>query len=409
MTLQWPGTLLCIRDASRGICAQTVQRTPVTVGSLVDVAGFVEIENNAPVITDAIFRSAGEDLAISPVRVTAGQILKGGLASELVQIEGQLIGYDLASSDAILQISSGDATFPAILPKSLAGAKGDAWKVGSRLRITGICSVHVIDVENNVRAGVAVNESFRVLMRSPADITVLEGPSWWTPAHALMLLGLALTVTLFVLGWVVILRRRVEFQASQLRQSEQRFRHLAEHDTLTGLASRMVLEDQLKDAMERARRHNDGLALMMVDLDYFKQINDTFGHQAGDEVLRETAGRLLKAVRATDTVVRLGGDEFIVLLSEIRDTDAVELVAANLVASLSLPIRVVGVEIPVSVSIGVGTALPGETDPEEILRRADAALYCAKDRGRHCYQIFSAGLEETPQENENSVAVAPKA
>jgi diguanylate cyclase (GGDEF)-like protein len=401
VTLQWPGSLLCIRDETRGICAQTTQATPVAAGSVVDVAGFIEIDNNAPLITDAIFRRAGDNAPVAPKPVTARQILNGGFASELIQIEGHLIGYDLASSDAILQLSSGDAVFPAILPKSLAGAnKGDAWKVGSRLRLTGICSVHVIDVENNVRAGIAVNESFRVLMRSPADVTVLEGPSWWTPAHALILLGLALTVTLCILGWVVLLRRRIELQANLLRDSEQRFRHLAQHDTLTGLASRLVLEDRLKEAIHHARRHQNGLALLMVDLDKFKEINDSYGHQAGDEVLRVTAERMLKAVRASDTVVRLGGDEFVILLPEIRDSLAVELVAATVVSSLSLPIRFADTDIPVSVSVGVGTAFAGEMDAGELLRGADAALYCAKDRGRHCFQVFSADLGESLRENE---------
>jgi diguanylate cyclase (GGDEF)-like protein len=394
VTLQWPGSSLCIRDATRGICGQTVQRTPVAAGTQVDVAGFVEIENNAPVITDAVFRSAGENLPVAPKPVTAGQILKGGLASELVQIDGQLIGYDLASSDVILQITSGDTTFPAILPKSLVGAKGDTWKVGSRLRLTGICSVHVIDVETNVRAGIAVNESFRLLMRSPADVTVLSGPSWWTPSHALILLGLTLTATLFVLGWVVILRRRIELQADQLRDSEKRFRHLAHHDSLTGLASRLVLEDRIKVAIEGARRHQNGLALLMVDLDRFKEINDTYGHQAGDEVLRVTAERLLEAVRASDTVVRLGGDEFVVLLPGIQDPRAAEQVASVLVSSLSAPVSFAGVELSVSVSVGVGTAFAAELNADELLRRADIALYCAKDHGRHCFQVFSVELDE---------------
>jgi diguanylate cyclase (GGDEF)-like protein len=232
-------------------------------------------------------------------------------------------------------------------------------------------------------------------MRSPADVTVLEGPSWWTPAHALILLGLALTVTLCILGWVVLLRRQIQLQANQLRESEQKFRHLAQHDTLTGLASRLVLEDRMKDAIDSASRHQNGLALLIVDLDRFKEINDTFGHQAGDEVLRVTAERLLAAVRASDTVVRLGGDEFVVLLPEIHDPHAVELVASNLVSALSLPVHFAGNELTVSVSIGIGIAIAGEMDSDELLRRADAALYCAKDRGRHCFQVFSAEMNES--------------
>jgi diguanylate cyclase (GGDEF)-like protein len=413
VTQQWPGSSLCIRDATRGICAQTAQTTPVALGTVADVAGFVKIENNAPVVTDAVYRSGGETLPVAPVPTTAEKILHGGFASELIQIDGRLIGYDLTSSDAILQISSGDAVFPAILPKSLTGAKGDAWKVGSMLRITGICSVHVVDVETNTRAGVAVTKSFRVLMRSPADVTILERPSWWSPAHALILLGLALTTTLCVLCWVAILRRRVELQADQLRESEQRFRHLAQHDSLTGLPSRVVLEDRLKDAIENARRNQIGLAMLMVDLDKFKDVNDTFGHLGGDEVLRVTAERLLEAVRTTDTVVRLGGDEFVVLLPEIRDAQAAELVASTLVSSLSRPVHFAGLEVPVSASVGVETAFTGEIDAETLLRHADAALYRAKNRGRNCFQVFAASWDESLEEKEpkqdDTKALMPKA
>ena len=412
VTLQWPGSLLCIWDTTRGICAQTSQATPVIAGDLVDLAGFVETDNSAPVITDAVFRTAGNGRPIAPKLVPPDKILGGGFSSELIQIDGVLIGYDLASSDATLQLSSGGTLFPAILPKSLAGSEVRAWRIGSRLRVTGICSDH-IDVQNNVRAGVAVTTSFLILMRSPADIVLLEQPSWWTPAHALILLGLALTTTLCVLGWVVILRRRVELQANLLRESEQRFRHLAQHDALTGLASRVVLKDRLKDAIESVRRHQTRLAMLMVDLDKFKDINDTFGHQAGDEVLRVTAQRLLEAVRTTDTVVRLGEDEFVILLPEIRDSGAAELVASTVVSSLWRPVRFAGLEMEVSASVGIGIAFAKEINGEALLRHADAALYKAKDRGRHCFQVFAAGWDKSinveKQEQGVTEAVVPKA
>ena len=412
VTLQWPGSLVCIRDGAQGICAETSQAVPVAVGDQVDVAGFVEIDNHVPVITNAVFQSIGNNGPVAPQQVTADKILRGGYGSALIQVDGLLIGYDLTSSDAILQLSSDGTLLPAILPKSLAGPKVRAWKVGSRLRVTGICSVGV-DIEKNVRAGVVVPKSIRVLMRSPADVTLLEGPSWWTPAHALILLGLALTTTLGVLVWVVVLRRRVELQASELRESEKRFRHLAQHDSLTGLGTRAVLEDRLKLAMESTRLNQTSLAMLIVDLDKFKEINDTFGHQGGDEVLRVTAQRLLETVRTSDTVIRLGGDEFVVLLPGLRDAHAAELVAATLVSSLSRPIRFAGVEMPVSVSVGVETAFAGEIDPESLMQHADAALYRAKNSGRNCFLVFAAGwaerLQEQKQEQSDREAVAPMA
>lgn len=393
VTLQWPGSLVCIGDGGNGICAETSQRIPVAVGDLVDVAGFVELENHAPVLTNAVFKSIGDNRPIAPESVNTEKILGGGYGSKVVQMDGQLIGYDLTSSDAILQLSSGDAIFPAILPKSLAESKLLAWKVGSKLRITGICSVSV-DIQNRVRAGVVVPDSFRILLRSPADVTVLEQPSWWTPVHALFLLALAFTLTLCVLAWVVILRRRVELQANLLRDSEKRFRHLAQHDSLTGLASRLVLRDRLKDAFEKARRQQCGLALLMVDLDEFKQVNDTFGHQAGDEVLRMSAQRMLDAVRISDTIVRLGGDEFVILLPEIRVPSDAELVATTLVSSLARSVHFDGKQIPVSVSIGIGMAFGEDLDAEDLMQQADLALYQAKSNGRHCFQVFEAGMDK---------------
>ena len=253
-------------------------------------------------------------------------------------------------------------------------------------------------------------KSFHILMRSPADVTVLEGPSWWTPAHDLIVLGLAFAATLFVLGWVVILRRRIQLQAeSSARASRD---SVISRTTIPSRASApaLVLEDRLEYALERARRDQDGFALLMLDLDKFKDVNDTFGHQAGDEVLIVTAQRLLEVVRASDTVVRLGGDEFVVLLSKIRDTRAAELVASVVVSSLSLPVSYAGMEIPVSVSVGIGTAFSGEVNTETLLRHADAALYQAKKNGGHGYQAFFDGMEvilrakKWEQDDEEAVA-----
>ncbi len=387
VTLQWPGSMLCVRDAKRGICAATTEATPVAVGDLVDVAAFVETDNNGPLLTDAVFRSAGSSRLVAPQSVTPDKILGGGFGSELIQVDGLLIGYDLASSDAILQLSSGDTLFPAILPKSLAGPEVRAWKVGSRLRLTGICALGM-DISSNVRGGLAVPKAFRVLLRSPSDITVVQRPSWWTPAHAILLLVLALISTLIALGWVTALRRRVALQASLLQESEQQFRHMALHDCLTGLASRVLLQNRLEIALETAKRRQMGLAVLMVDLDNFKEINDTYGHSAGDEVLKVTAQRLLRAVRKEDTVARMGGDEFVVLVQYLIDLHAAERIAAIIVGTLAAPIPIDGHEIPISASVGVCALAAEDVDGHDLLKNADAALYDAKTRGRNRFQCY---------------------
>jgi diguanylate cyclase (GGDEF)-like protein len=397
VTLQWPGLALCIRDATRGICMQTDQHTPLDLGGVVDVAGFVGTANNEPVITDAVFKSTGSSQPVAAQPTTADEALIGKRDSELIQIEGQLIGYDLTSSDTTLLLSSGKTLFPAILPKSLAGSEASPWKIGSRLQVTGICSVR-IDAQSHVREGIAVTKSFRVLMRSPRDVVILERPSWWTPAHTVLLLTLALAVTLGVLGWVVVLRRRVEQQADLLRESEALFRHLALHDALTGLATRTLLQDRLDVALESAKRRGTGLAVLMVDLDNFKEINDTYGHPAGDEVLRVTASRLLRCVRKEDTVARLGGDEFVVLLPGLADLHAAEGVAAKIVKNLSVPIPIEGREVPASGSVGVCASAADDLNPDALLRNADAALYNAKANGRNQFQVFKP--ETVPSEPE---------
>lgn len=398
VTLQWPGSWLCIRDADRGICVQATVDTPFALGDSVDVVGFAGTENYEPILTDALVQKIGKGRIVESVPVSAAQAVRGDHASDLIQIEGQLIGNDLAASEVNLMLSSGNTVFAAVLPRSMLDGNLSPWKIGSKLRITGVCSEQ-IDTRSHVREGIAVTKSFQVLMRSPQDVVVLQGPSWWTPGHFLVFLVLALIATLCVLVWVVVLQRRVAEQARQLRESEGRFRHMALHDALTGLATRVLLDDRLTSTVEASKRHQTGVALLMIDVDNFKKINDTFGHHCGDEVLRITAERLTQAVRKTDTVARMGGDEFVVLLPDLEDPSQVEGIAAKIVKSLAAPVPFAGREVPVSVSVGVCTSAVAGLDEEALLRCADAALYRAKANGRNCYCISTESLEHSHAES----------
>ena len=388
VTFQWPGSSVCIQDATQGICAQTEQNTPLAAGDLIDIAGFAKAEGAAPVLTDAVFkRDNSAAMPVTALPLTAEQALAGGHRSNLIQVEGQLISRDLASGDTTLLLSSQRYIFKAILPKEFRTPETDAWKNGSVLRVTGICSVQ-LDLHRSVLgAGTAVPTTFQVLMRTPADVTIVGKPSWWTPAHMVILLALALAATLAALGWAVVLRKRI-------RESEERFRHMAQHDALTGLATRLVLQDRLNIALETAKRHKTGLALLMLDLDKFKEINDKFGHSAGDEVLRVTAHRLLEGLRKSDTVARIGGDEFVILLPELDDRPAVENIAGKLVAALSAPISFEKHLVLVTASVGVCTFSAENLDAEEVLKDVDAALYQAKARGRNCFAVFNPEIGE---------------
>jgi diguanylate cyclase (GGDEF)-like protein len=192
--------------------------------------------------------------------------------------------------------------------------------------------------------------------------------------------------------WAFSLHSRVEQQTRELRQSRELYRHMAHHDSLTGVATRTLLHDRLQVALDRAQRFHKGIALLMLDLDKFKQINDYFGHSAGDQVLRTTAKRIRATIRKTDSVARMGGDEFIVLLNDLDHAEQAEQIAAKIVAALSEPIDVGKFQVPISVSIGVCTLEDEAVDAEVLLRRVDAAMYRAKARGRGCFQVFTSDL-----------------
>jgi diguanylate cyclase (GGDEF)-like protein len=182
-----------------------------------------------------------------------------------------------------------------------------------------------------------------------------------------------------------LLRRLLRFGVVHTRIAELAMR--AGHDELTGLADRTAFREALGRALARARRHKNCIAVLFVDLDRFKAVNDSWGHAAGDRVLRTVAERLRHGVRSSDLVARWGGDEFMVLLEDVETREAADRVASKLRTALAAPIQVGRRRLRISASIGVVVSpwLPG-VDPEALIERADAAMYAAKadggDRGR---------------------------
>jgi len=172
----------------------------------------------------------------------------------------------------------------------------------------------------------------------------------------------------------------------ELRKSEERALHLAQHDPLTGLPNRALFADRLNQALSLARRDDTHLALMFIDLDYFKTVNDAHGHGVGDLLLQAVAARLREAVRESDTVGRIGGDEFVVLLPTVGSRSDAQVVAGKIRESLAHPFPVSGHTLNISASIGIAV-FPDHGDDEDSLRKAaDDAMYAAKARERNCIE-----------------------
>ncbi|HEX5198925.1 MAG TPA: EAL domain-containing protein [Actinoplanes sp.] len=190
------------------------------------------------------------------------------------------------------------------------------------------------------------------------------------------------------LGAVVVLR-----DVSRQRALERDLRHQALHDGLTGLPNRKLFLDRLAHAMTRARAAGDRVAVLYLDLDGFKKVNDSLGHNAGDQLLRTTAERLVAALRPQDTVARLGGDEFAVLLEDAGEA-AVRGLARACLDALNQPFLVRGRTAVVSVSIGIVPDAEQHGDADDVLRDADVAMYAAKAKGKGCYQVFESRMHE---------------
>jgi diguanylate cyclase len=187
-------------------------------------------------------------------------------------------------------------------------------------------------------------------------------------------------------------------RTSGLEAANQQLRHLASHDGLTGLPNRMLLDDRIAQAIAHSQRHAHQFAVLVIDLDRFKLINDSLGHRAGDELLREVAERLKSAVRAVDTTARVGGDEFVVLLDgPLTHAEAVE-IGTRAIKVMEPSLRLVGIDVHMSASIGIAFYPRDGASVDTLLARADAAMYSAKERGRNNLQCYAEGMSTMTQD-----------
>lgn len=187
---------------------------------------------------------------------------------------------------------------------------------------------------------------------------------------------------------------RLSEEIAERRQAERNLEHLAYHDPLTGLPNRALLRDRVEQAVAELRRSGKSTAVVLLDLDQFKNINDSLGHGAGDDLLRQVAARLSAALRATDTVGRLGGDEFVIVLREVDGQGGALRSLAAVQQALGEPFVLGGTSMHVSASFGVALAPEHGSDMESLLGRADAAMYRAKGAGRNTYRFFDRGMQD---------------
>ncbi|GBG14713.1 uncharacterized protein NMK_2314 [Novimethylophilus kurashikiensis] len=181
----------------------------------------------------------------------------------------------------------------------------------------------------------------------------------------------------------------VAYDITEQKRLEDHMRHLAMHDALTGLPNRALFRDRLAVALERAKRDKQQVAVALVDLDYFKRVNDTYGHQVGDELLKKVADSLMMNIRPSDTAARLGGDEFALILPNISHPSGSKIVLNKIYKSLEAPIVIDGHTFQTSLSIGISSYPENGEEAEILLRHADEALYAAKAAGRGHYRVYS--------------------
>lgn len=205
-------------------------------------------------------------------------------------------------------------------------------------------------------------------------------------------------------GYVKILRDATEKHANELEISR-----LARVDPLTGLANRAEFDARFRDMTAAASRHNQLLILQLIDLDHFKQVNDRFGHQVGDAVLKQAARRICDATRETDFVARLGGDEFVVLQPDAEAPEVGGTVAEKLIESLSMPFHIDGLEVRIGVSVGISVYPQDAVDPDQLLRKADLALYKVKDGARNGYHYFTRELDYKAYKRSRELAAIRRA
>jgi diguanylate cyclase (GGDEF)-like protein len=460
-----------LQDASGGVELRGGART-VHAGERIEAIGYPALAGRySPVISDVEFRPVQGSGIIAPKLTSAEAILQGEYDSQLVTVEGRLLAASTEPGNFNLILQSGVRTFTAQLDTSDMGAYPFKLQEGSMIRLTGVASAQ-IDPDKVYMLLQDDTISFKILLRSPEDILVVGAARFWTPQTTLALLTLSTLCMVAILVWVGVLRKRVHSQDAALqkasqtaqairdlsaamqevsseerfdaqvsvrgsediaqlvvgfnqmlsqllqrdrakRSAEEKLKHQALVDELTGLPNRRLLSDRLSQSLAVARRENRTVGLLYIDLDGFKLVNDSLGHAAGDLLLVEVGKRLKSRTRKSDTLARIGGDEFTVILNHLETREDAEKMADSLLHSLVSPFLIEGHEITIGASIGISIFPDQGSDNDDLLQQADSAMYAAKRSGKNRIFHFSNDLgvsvrERLTLENELRRALANK-
>jgi diguanylate cyclase (GGDEF)-like protein len=354
-------------------------------GKIVEALGFPVMGDYSPILADAIFRVVGDAAPVKPLKINAQDVIAQGQAfsqvahdQQLVQLQGEVVESRNQAGWRVWEMRKDSVRFEALLP--LASSSSPELRnlgTGSVLLLTGICTVHADSGRNPI--------SFSILMKSPADIVVITHAPWWTRPRVLGLIGSLAGVIVIVTLWMVMLGYKVKQQTLIIRESEERFRHLALHDGLTGLLNRGAILAAMNKEMDRCRRDDSALTAILADIDHFKQVNDTYGHLAGDMALQQFVAAISSCVRSYDHVGRYGGEEFLIVFTG-TSTDIIESRVVEFQRSISnLTVRYGETEFQITCSLGAILIEPGQfiVDQQIVLALADEALYQAKTDGRN--------------------------
>ena len=295
---------------------------------------------------------------------------------------------------------------PTLWPRTFEDGRGlTAFKIAAEYGLIVLMSVAAVGFQRRV----ARERRYDALdLRTAAVITILGELCFTLYSNVndvFQLLGHAYKIVAYLYIYRAVFvagvrepyaRLRVEIE--ERRQAEQRIEFLAFHDPLTELPNRVLARDRVERAIATAHRSQARMALLYLDLDHFKTVNDSLGHGAGDRLLKTVALRLRAALRETDSICRQGGDEFLIVLGELPDTAAVKPVIDKLMAALVQPMRIDGQELATTASIGVAHYPDDGTDFDTLLQKADTALYRAKDAGRNGYRFFDEQMNQQAKE-----------